>query len=201
MAEIDRQVGVETDDCYRRLTPSDWGLYTTLQPVGTQDVGSVKYGGGMRFTNITIPQGAIITEAHLTLCARYTRTADVVNSRISAEDVDDAPTFADSAAAFDTRWAGRTTARVDWDSIEAWTADVDYDSPDIKAVIQEIVNREGWASGQDIVIFWEDFDGRSTEAAGCRRDGYSYDKSTILAPKLHIEYEEAVVFIPTVAII
>ncbi|MBA7591114.1 hypothetical protein ES708_33265 [subsurface metagenome] len=171
-----------------RLTPSDWGLYTTLQVVGAHDVGYVKYGGGMRFTNITIPKDTNIIEAHLTLHARYTRTADVVNSRISAEDIDDAPTFADSAAAFDTRWAARTEAKVDWDAMPAWTANVDYDSPDIKAVIQEIVNREGWASGQDIVIFWDDFDGRRTEAAGCRRDGYSYDKSTVFAPKLHIRY-------------
>jgi hypothetical protein len=151
-----------------------------------------QYGEGMRFTNITIPNAPIIDSAHLPLRAYASRNGTVVNTRISAEDVDDAITFADDAAAFDTRWAARTTARVNWDAIPAWTVDTDYDSPEIKTVIQEIVDREGWASGNDIVIFWDDFDDRSshTTVTGdyTRREIYSYDGSTTKAPKLVITY-------------
>jgi len=110
-----------------------------------------------------------------------------VNSRISAEDVDDAATFSSDSSAFDARWAARTTARVDWDNIGAWTLNTDYNSPDIKTVIQEIVDRAGWASGNDIVIFWDDFDDRSTHNTSRWRLAYSYT-TPASAPKLYIEW-------------
>jgi hypothetical protein len=77
---------------------------------------------------------------------------------------------------------------VDWDSISAWVVNNDYNSPEIKTVIKEIVDRSGWASGNDIVIFWDDFEDRSTHASGCYRHAYSYDGGSTYAPKLHIEY-------------
>jgi len=147
----------------------------------------------MRFTNVTIPKGSTIDTAHLILRGRSSKSVTVVNSRISAEDVDDAPTFTNDGDAFDTRWANRTTARVDWDAIPAWTQDEDYNSPEIKTIIKEIVDRANWASGNDIVIFWEDFDDRSTHAFNCLRAGYSYDSSIEFAPKLVIEYTPLVV--------
>jgi len=181
----ERQVSASSDDCYRRLADPSWSLVVLGQVAGSHDAVSYKAGGGMRFTNVLVPQGATILEAYITLHADAT-SGTVCNSRISAEDVDDAPTFADSAAAFDARWANRTTARVDWDAIPAWLADVNYNSPEIKTVIQEIVDRVGWASGQDMVIFWEDFDGRSS--VGAVRAGDSYDLSPTYAPKLVITY-------------
>ncbi len=186
------QVGASTDDCYRRLTTDVWDLVNQNQRVGAASTSLYQYGGGMRFLNITIPQGDTIDVAYLTLRARGSRSGAACNSRISAEDVDDAITFADDSAAFDTRWAARTTARVDWDGIEAWTGDVDYNSPEIKTVIKEIVDRGSWVSGQDIVIFWDDFEDRSTHASNNFRSGYSYNGSTTYAPKLHIEYSAAV---------
>jgi len=182
------QVGASSDDCHRRLVSSRWSLVNTGQYVGANRLEDYQLGGGMRFTNITIPQGATIITAHLTVRCNITRTGTTVNSRISAEAVDDAPTFADDAAAFDARWAGRTSTRVDWDNIPAWTQDIDYDSPEIKAVIQEIIDREGWVSGNSIVIFWDDFDDRSTHSTNRYRGGYSYDGSAAFCPRLYIEY-------------
>lgn len=183
------QVGASTDDCYRRLTAPQWFLTFGYQVAGGYDANYYQRGGGMRFTGITIPQGTTIDDGtHLTLRCNLATNGTVVRSRISAEDVDDAPTFVNDGDVFDTRWAARTTARVDWDAIPAWTKDVDYNSPEIKTVIQEIVDRGGWASGQDIVIFWEDFEDRSTHASGCYRAAYSYNGSTTYAPKLVIDY-------------
>ena len=173
MAVLDLQVGASSDDCVRRLTSSNWWLANTSQLAGADGASLYQYGGGMRFLNVTIPQGATINTAYLTLRARAATSANTVNSRISAEKQDNPATFADDAAAFDTRWANRTTARVDWDNIPAWTADIDYNSPSIVSVIQEIVNRAGWSSGNAIVIFWEDFDDRSTHANYCYRQAHS----------------------------
>lgn len=180
------QVNASTDDCYRRLVGSYFSLTDSVIEAGSASSSVFGIGAGMRFDNITIPQGATIGSAHLTLRAKETRAEATVNTRISAEDVDDAVTFADSAATFDTRFANHTTAIVDWDEIPTWTAGEDYDSIDIKAVIQEIVDRVGWASGQAIVIFWEDFAYGSTQANNVRRVGYSYNGSATYAPKLII---------------
>ena len=181
------KVGASTDDCFRRLSSDYFSLIEPTFQVGATTAVN-RDGSGARFTNITIPQGATIDNGtHLTLRCRTSRTGTVVRSRISAEDVDDAVTFSTSAN-FDTRYAARTTARVDWDGIGAQTAGVDYDSPEIKTVIQEITDRGGWASGQDIVIFWEDFDDRSTHATDCLRQAQSYNGSTTFAPKLVVIY-------------
>ena len=190
MANLERQVGASTDDVGRRLTTSYWSVTVGANWAGGPgaDKTMYKYGSGMRFTNITIPQGATITAAYLTLRSSHSYSGTTVNTRISAEDVDDAATFADDAAAFDTRWADRTTARVDWDSIPAWTQDTDYDSPEIKTVIQEVINRANWSSGNDIVIFWEDFDDRSSHNFYANRRGYSYNESADYAPKLTVTY-------------
>lgn len=193
MSELTRQVGASSDDAHRRLSDDFWNLGNYYVGVGAHDETYHEYGDGMRFTNITIPQGETINEAYLILRCNGSRSGTVCNSRISAEDVDDAPTFADDKAAFDTRWAARTTARVDWDAIPAWTVDVDYNSPEIKTVIQEIVDRGGWASGQDIVIFWDDFEDRSDHNVNAHKIADSYDTIDGVAPQLYIKYAVPVV--------
>ena len=174
------QVGASTDDCLRQKNIDAFIIdHNNIVAGVTGAAQTPQFGCGMRFTGIAIPQGATIDTAHFTLRAAtgIDRDGTIMRTRISAEDVDDAPTFADNQAAFDTRYAARTAARVDWDNVVAFVAPNDYDSVDFKSVIQEIVDRGGWASGQDIVIFWDDFDIRSTDNTGDeqRRFGYSWD--------------------------
>jgi hypothetical protein len=142
----------------------------------------------MRFLNVTIPQGATVTAAYLTLRASGNESGTICRTRLSAENVDNANAFS-TKADFDSRWANRT-ATVDWDNIPAWTKDTDYNSPSIVSQIQTVINRGGWASGNAIVIFWEDFEQRSS-VAEAERAAYSYDGSITYAPKLHIEYTPA----------
>uniref|UniRef100_A0A6M3JX91 Putative tail protein n=1 Tax=viral metagenome TaxID=1070528 RepID=A0A6M3JX91_9ZZZZ len=182
------QVGASTDDAYRKLTPSAWSLVENIY-AGSAGTGSdYQYGSGMRFTDVGIPKGTTITSAYLTFRAAISNSSANCNTRISAEDVDNPATFADSSATFDTRWAARTTARVDWDGIAAWTLNTDYNSPEIKTVIQEIVDRTLWWGGNAIVIFWEDFEDRSPHIADNRRRAYSWDGSATYAPKLVVTY-------------
>jgi len=141
----------------------------------------------MRFTNITIPKGSTITAAYITITARADRSATVVNSKIHGEDADSPSAFSDYS---DYSGRPRTSAEVNWDDIPAWTQNNEYDSPDISAIIQEIIDREGWASGNALVIFWDDHDDRSTHSDQTNRAGQSYDGSSGQAPELHIEYTE-----------
>lgn len=193
MAEIEKQVAAGTDDCYRKLVADTWNLASTVLYVGRYAADNKQQGCGMRFTGVTIPHGAMVLEAHLTVRAQTARSSTTFKSYISAEDVNDAATFADDSAAFDTRYAGRTTAKVAWEPSSGWLIDTDYESPDIKTVLQEVFDRPGWVSGNDIVIFWEDYDDRST-GDEAQRVAYSYEGSSTYAPKLVITYiiEQAV---------
>ena len=188
------QVTASADDCSRRLDTSFFSLTNAYASAGHVAGSSSQWGCGMRFMAITIPKGSTILEAYLTLRADASVSGANANTRISAEDVDDAVTFADDSAAFDTRWAARTTARMDWDGIASWTAGVDYDSPTtdgvttFASIIQEVIDRASWVSGNDIVIFWDDFDNRSVAVANNYRRASSFNGSEANAPKLIITY-------------
>jgi len=180
---LDRQVGASSDDALAWWQNSAWQWnIAESQWVGDAGDGRSKAGGGMRFTNVTIPQGSTITTAYLTFRARTTRTQTPIYSKIRGEAADNAAQFSDYA-----NYSGRarTTAQVLWNDIPAWTAGNDYNSPEIKTVIQEIVNRAGWAAGNALVIFWDDHDGNTS--AGIRH-AQSYNMDATNAPKLHIEY-------------
>lgn len=187
---VDYQVSASSDDCVRSqayfsLTEKNMAGYN--ESSGSQE----RWGCGLRFQSIAVPQGAEISKAYLVLTCEVTTSGTTVNTCISAQDVDDAPPFSD-VTNFDAKWGMQTTEVVGWDDIPAWTADRQYASPNIKSVVQEVVDREGWRSGNDIIIFWEDFDDRSTHDGACRRAAYSYDTNKAKAPKLYIEYKSYV---------
>ncbi len=197
MPTITVQVAASADDCWRRLDASLFNTNNVVVSAGSGSASFNQIGSGMRFQGVAIPQGATIASAYLQIRREAgNATGNDCNTRISAEDVDDAGDFSgDDAASFDVRWATRTTAKVDWDGIASWESGIWYNSPEIKTVIKEIVDRVGWVSGNDIVIFWEDFDDRSDNSAV--RGGASYDGDTATAPKLVVVY--ATIF-PTDAI-
>lgn len=101
----------------------------------------------MRFANLTLPQGSTITAASFTgtplLADSSSRTF-----RIQAFAEDDAanPTNLSTAQA-----KVLTTAYVDW-TPGAWTGGTPVAGPDISAVIQEVINRSGWASGNHLAV-------------------------------------------------
>jgi len=175
-----------SDDCLRRLTTSQWSLTGGTLGVGFFNTSQQRYIVGMRFDNASIPVGGNITSAHLSFQAALSYTADNVNSKIDAELGDDPVTFADSAVAFDARFANRGV-KVTWDAIADWSAGSKYESPDISTVIQEVIDQDSWTSGDAIVIFWEDYDDRSTHTGNCYRNCISYEGSGA-EPELHITY-------------
>ena len=178
-------VSASSDDCRRSYGPADWWALTDDNAlVGYHTATYSLYGAGLRFTNIAIPRGAIITEAYLKMQAYSNQAVDTVNSRIRAQAHDNPPTFT-TKTEFDARAWG---AAVDWDEIEHWTTDTWYTSPDIKTCIQAVVDRPGWTPGNAIALAWDDFDDRSTHVASASRYSNSYDKGAAIAPILLISY-------------
>jgi hypothetical protein len=97
---------------------------------------------------------------------------------LRAEAADNAAPFTTSAFNLSTR--PRTSASVNW-SVPAWTvfgaAGADQRTPDLSSVLQEVVNRAGWASGNAVVL---------TAAGSGRRTAESFEGGA--APVLHVTY-------------
>ena len=138
------------------------------------------YMSGMVFRNVNIPQGTEIISAHLKIQSHDNRLTDIVYGKIEAEAADDAASF---GGARHIGSLSRTSASVDWDHSDPWVENMWYDSPDIAGVIQEVINRAGWLSGNSLTILYS-----TREREGGYRNFSSYDRGGDLAPKLEMKY-------------
>jgi hypothetical protein len=107
---------------------------------------------GLRFIVPTIASGTTITNATLTVAVTAT-TQDEFHHTIYGQAADNPGAFT-SAGSNDISGRTPTTATVAWgDGTNlALAADQDVTSPDLTAIVQEIVNRPGWAAGNAMVF-------------------------------------------------
>lgn len=153
------------------LNSSDLELvYDSYNSAGNQQV-------GMRFTGISIPQGATITNAYLVFTADEVRTGSSAVT-IYGEDVNDASGFSTSSNNISNRT--KTSASAAWSILNWNTVGETHQSPEVKSIVQEVVNRSGWSAGNDMVFI--------VTGSG-RRAAESYNGSSSKAPLLHVEYE------------
>lgn len=135
----------------------------------------------LRFTTIDIPQGSTISSAKIQMKYSGFESNSVGETvKISAEDIDDATA---PATASDVVDATLTTANSTW-TIPSMTTNVYYDSADITGVVQEIVNRSGWAANNDMNIILHD----SSTGANWYARWWSHNKGAAHAPKLVVTY-------------
>lgn len=134
---------------------------------------------GMRFNNLNIPQGATITNAYIQFEVDES-TKEATNLTIQGEASDNAATFSTTKNNISSR--PRTTANVDW-SPEPWsteqTTELDHKTPKLTSIVQEIVDRENWVSGNSLVTIITGSGERTAE---------SFDGNSSAAPLLHLEY-------------
>ncbi|MFO7669204.1 MAG: T9SS type A sorting domain-containing protein [Bacteroidales bacterium] len=102
-----------------------------------------------RFQNVTIPQGAQIDSAVLVIYAHEDESAEAFIT-VYAENVDDSPRFTEDEALSDREM---TSAKVEWDITEDWTMWEQYHSPNLAPVIQAVIDRAGWQSGNSLTLF------------------------------------------------
>jgi predicted metal-dependent phosphoesterase TrpH len=134
---------------------------------------------GLRFSDITIPRNAVITKAYIQFtCDEVTTTTTSVTLRGQA---------ADNAAAFTTASKevsnrAKTSSAAAW-SIPAWNtvgaATTNERTPELKSIVQEIVNRSSWSSSNALVFI---ITGTGTRTA------VAYEGSASKAPLLYVEY-------------
>jgi len=136
------------------------------------------------FDNVTIPQGATITSA--TMAFRTTTNTvgtGTLLTKIAAVDEDD-PAAATDAATCATDDGILTSAQTDWDFTLIDADDNALTTANFAAVIQEIVNRPGWASGNALLIRVGD-DGNTDKYQAVA----AYDHASYAAPSISIDFE------------
>ena len=150
---------------------------TTMKNDNHIVAGKSKYVA-VRF-NVNIPPGASVTSAYIEVTAIHSHSENT-DITIRCEDVDNAPIFTLSNGDLSNRT--QTATSVTWNSIPSWTGGIVYQTPDLSSIIQEIVDRPGWSSGNSMVIMFE-----STDPLG-NRCFKSHEDSPTEAPLLHIGY-------------
>jgi hypothetical protein len=142
-----------------------------------------RFDSFVRFPNVIVPKNAVILSAYVVYIARYDGANTDCITKMYFNDVDNATA--------PTTWSqyhnlASTTAEVPW-TITPVLAGGFYTSPDIKSLVQEIVDRPGWSSGNAMMLLHEDNESTATYAI---RYMTSFDDTTYAAPILRITYSE-----------
>lgn len=134
---------------------------------------------GIRFVDVGIPAFSRIDEAYLQFQVDEVSTGPT-SLTIRGEASDDAEGFADVPQNVSSR--GTTAAFVPW-SPEPWAvqgeAGPDQRSPNLAAIVQEIVDRGDWSSGNSVAFIITGLGERGAE---------SYDGAPSAAPMLDVKF-------------
>ncbi|MBN1198252.1 MAG: T9SS type A sorting domain-containing protein [Bacteroidales bacterium] len=105
---------------------------------------------GFRFQNIFIPAGATIDSAYIVFCSHEGKSAeDTAKITIYGEASDNPETFDLDHLITDRP---STAASVYWQVQEEWGLWEFYHTPELKSIIQEIIDRPGWAYGNALAL-------------------------------------------------
>jgi hypothetical protein len=171
------RVAASSDDA-EQSTKSGSNLLASSDLELTTD-GSTVQIVGMRFAGLEVPQGATVTGAHIQFATDEVSTGSS-SLQIRAEASDNALTY--RAVSGDVGARATTSHAVAWAPPE-WTVLRDAGSaqrtPDLAALVQAVVDRQGWAAGNAIAM--------QVSGTGVRK-AVSFDGAASLAPLLEVEY-------------
>ena len=171
------RVAASSDDAEERLAGNVSLNSSDLELVVDGSKGAQTVG--MRFVGMTIPAGSTITSAWVQFQVDETDSG-AVDLLIQGQAADNPPGFTNTTGNLTART--KTTAAVPWAPV-AWNtigeAGPDQQTPHLTTVIQEIVDRPGWVSGNALVILVTGTGERTAE---------SYNGNSAAAPLLHVEY-------------
>jgi Bacterial Ig domain len=177
---LDVPVRAIADDAEERASGSTYIDSSDLEL--TTDGTNVQKAVGMRFTGVTVPRNATVTKAYVQFTVDEA-TNNAGSLTVQGQASDTAATFVAGSGNNNVSSRPRTTASAGPWSPPQWTVvgahGVDQRTPELKSVVQEIVNRSGWSSGNAMAII---VTGTGTRTAS------AFDSGAALAPVLHIEY-------------
>ncbi len=135
---------------------------------------------GLRFTNVNIPLGANITSAHLEVVPPANAWIQL-KFDIYGEASGSATVFTSVAR---PSQRSLTTAKVSHASDVFWSAGSVNSLNEMKTVIQEVINRPDWHSGNSLSVIL-----KGTGGAWSRKFVTSFEGSAAAAPKLVVTYK------------
>ena len=115
-----------------------------------------RWGGALRFPDVTIPQGATINSAYIQVISYSTCWLHAYDS-VACENVDSALSIESGGGTYDLseRWADRTDAFLVWNENMRPSSIYPDSTPDVKTLLQEIVDRGGWKSGNAVIFLFK----------------------------------------------
>jgi hypothetical protein len=105
--------------------------------------------GGFRFRGFRVPHGATIDSAFPSFYAYFNAATDTCRLNCYFEDTASADTFFTTGPNF---FARNRTAAVAW-LPDDWSGDTRYRGPDLKTILQHVIDRADYDSLNSIVLF------------------------------------------------
>lgn len=156
-----------------------WTLDKSHVSVGGFTYGS-KYNGGLRFSNVNIPQGAKIVSAVLKVCSDQTCDGTRARWNIYGQNAGDCNQFSTPE---DFLARPKTAAKVDTGFWTRWIEGQWYQT-NISAIIHEIVNRPDWQPSNSLALLLFGHD-----EAGTTHEIRSYDANPNQAAIIEVTFE------------
>ena len=172
---LDVPVRAGADDAEER---PDTKVTTNSRELGLGREGAKAQTVGLRFAGVHVPAGARITKAYVQFQADATH-AQSTSLTIVGQAADNPGGFTTAKRNVSSR--PTTAARVGWVPA-GWSAGMRstaQQTPDLTSVVQEIVSRPGWATGNALVLVVAGDGTRVAEAV---------EAGAAKAPVLHIEF-------------
>jgi hypothetical protein len=131
---------------------------------------------GFRFQNYALPQGCTVQSAYLNAYVSNTGSepsSNVTNNlylKVRAVASDNCSAWANTTntSTGDPKNRTRTSTTLDWDISSAWSDAQLVTSPDISTVVQDVISRAGYASGNSLGLIL-DYDGASVTTTNRHR--------------------------------
>lgn len=131
---------------------------------------------GFRFQNFPLPQGATVQSAYLNAYASNSgsepspNVSNPIYLKVRAADADNCSAWANTTntTTGDPKNRTRSATSLDWDVTANWSDLGLVTSPDISTVVQDVVSRSGYASGNALGLIL-DYDGATVTTTNRHR--------------------------------
>lgn len=167
----------EPDDAEEHLNDGSMDLTSSDLELGNEDSsGDDPQLVGLRYVSVDIPVGATINSASIQFTVdEDDKTADPASFGIFGELSPNVAEFTDEAGNLSGR--DSTSTVVEWLDVPSWTGQIgeagaNQLTPDLSAIVQEIVDQPGWAAGNALAI---SIGALSDEFSGANRTAEAFD--------------------------
>lgn len=139
---------------------------------------------GLMFNGSNVPPGVTITDAFVTFTCEQETSRRSCMLNIKGQQGGKSNCF--TAQSNDISNRMNTSATVVWDISDEWLVDEEYSTPNIKAIVQEIVDAPGYSISDPITLMLD----IHPDNDGGKREAYTFDNDPSKSPILCIRFSK-----------